>query len=645
MTQPASGKIHDKVPIEEPVICVFNKQRQPGVLKFIGETKFSAGVWCGVALREPCGKNDGSVAGVRYFDCDEQHGIFVLPKHVFPLVAEDKSHPDSTSVIKDGECPDKAYEKTSSNGSCNEGRPRSKSDAVISEKNNDSSVFTNSPFKYNVANKSPSLSKINNVTYICSSPVLTENKNFCKKSSPTYSPPVGELDKDTSLSAYLHPDLSPKLEVKQSIKLGSINVANFAAPAVLGKNFNLNKTYLLPAHNNSQTRQNDLTSDEVSASNEGTAPKQKTVLKEKSFSKETSCLKEKSSLRERSGSKESPDNVIGQKLEIQSSNLDDTYVSESDCINGRARSVSKSSCSSIESGSSFGSVKSNKEMSRFSGIKTPRKLPCPTELSKSKLVKISSEKKHKSKVLDKDDSTVVQGKLIPRSASKLVSNDVLTKKTRTKSTSVTPRSVLAVPSSVTKSSVKTKSKSVSHDVRDAQSLARAPLNSSKFATPLAPRISTLPSSRLTSTPICKKTTPGLDKKCKLSSVRSRISSTDSRNFENEERSVLKQSSDVGSKDSSLQAKQFNSLLSAKKESRSDYSRSRHLSTSSKSVSAKPRTLSTSSALKPEYKTVASRSRNLSTPRIAKHETELTISKKKNMSTSSVDAGIIQTSGE
>lgn len=48
----------------------------PGAIAFIGETRFAKGEWAGVALDEPVGKNNGSVQGVQYFECQAGHGIF-----------------------------------------------------------------------------------------------------------------------------------------------------------------------------------------------------------------------------------------------------------------------------------------------------------------------------------------------------------------------------------------------------------------------------------------------------------------------------------------------------------------------------------------------------------------------------------------
>ncbi|XP_011684340.1 PREDICTED: CAP-Gly domain-containing linker protein 2 isoform X2 [Wasmannia auropunctata] len=49
---------------------------KPGTIAYIGETKFAPGDWAGVVLDEPIGKNDGSVAGSRYFQCETKRGIF-----------------------------------------------------------------------------------------------------------------------------------------------------------------------------------------------------------------------------------------------------------------------------------------------------------------------------------------------------------------------------------------------------------------------------------------------------------------------------------------------------------------------------------------------------------------------------------------
>lgn len=59
-----------------------------GILRFIGKVLFSAGTWCGIELRTPTGKNDGSVFGVRYFQCEPQHGL-MAPVSKVALVDEE----------------------------------------------------------------------------------------------------------------------------------------------------------------------------------------------------------------------------------------------------------------------------------------------------------------------------------------------------------------------------------------------------------------------------------------------------------------------------------------------------------------------------------------------------------------------------
>ncbi|KAI0113740.1 CAP Gly-rich domain-containing protein [Nemania sp. FL0031] len=58
-----------------------------GEIKFVGEVKEipgTLGAWIGVHLDEPVGKNDGSIAGTRYWGTESslKHGVFVRPERV-----------------------------------------------------------------------------------------------------------------------------------------------------------------------------------------------------------------------------------------------------------------------------------------------------------------------------------------------------------------------------------------------------------------------------------------------------------------------------------------------------------------------------------------------------------------------------------
>nr|XP_051693701.1 CAP-Gly domain-containing linker protein 1 isoform X10 [Oryctolagus cuniculus] len=66
---------------------------KPGFIQFLGETQFAPGQWAGIVLDEPIGKNDGSVAGVRYFQCEPLKGIFTRPSKLTRKVqAEDEAN-------------------------------------------------------------------------------------------------------------------------------------------------------------------------------------------------------------------------------------------------------------------------------------------------------------------------------------------------------------------------------------------------------------------------------------------------------------------------------------------------------------------------------------------------------------------------
>ena len=61
-----------------------------GTVRFIGPTKFSSGLWCGIELKKPEGRNNGTVKSVKYFSCKFNYGIFIQADKV--TVTEDDSN-------------------------------------------------------------------------------------------------------------------------------------------------------------------------------------------------------------------------------------------------------------------------------------------------------------------------------------------------------------------------------------------------------------------------------------------------------------------------------------------------------------------------------------------------------------------------
>jgi hypothetical protein len=52
------------------------------IVRYAGQPDFAPGEWIGVELEDESGKNDGSVKGQRYFDCDMGRGMFLRPTAV-----------------------------------------------------------------------------------------------------------------------------------------------------------------------------------------------------------------------------------------------------------------------------------------------------------------------------------------------------------------------------------------------------------------------------------------------------------------------------------------------------------------------------------------------------------------------------------
>lgn len=73
-----------------------------GTVRFIGQTEFAAGEWVGIELEGNGGKNDGSVKGERYFDCEMGKGMFVRPTAILSIIDQPRpaSKPNGAAAAK-----------------------------------------------------------------------------------------------------------------------------------------------------------------------------------------------------------------------------------------------------------------------------------------------------------------------------------------------------------------------------------------------------------------------------------------------------------------------------------------------------------------------------------------------------------------
>jgi hypothetical protein len=100
---------------------------QPGVVRFKGLTQFGKGEWVGIELGVPEGKHNGTWLGVSYFECPENHGIFVRVTNL-----ELRDEEVGADVIASGGGPDSAAERPQADVSpvTLEGRPGGSADVM-----------------------------------------------------------------------------------------------------------------------------------------------------------------------------------------------------------------------------------------------------------------------------------------------------------------------------------------------------------------------------------------------------------------------------------------------------------------------------------------------------------------------------------
>uniref|UniRef100_A0A3B4BN50 CAP-Gly domain-containing protein n=1 Tax=Periophthalmus magnuspinnatus TaxID=409849 RepID=A0A3B4BN50_9GOBI len=77
-----AGSAPGQVRLRVGMQVLLNSANEMAFIRYLGTADFASGLWLGLELRTPKGKNDGSVDGRRYFSCRPGYGVLVRPSRV-----------------------------------------------------------------------------------------------------------------------------------------------------------------------------------------------------------------------------------------------------------------------------------------------------------------------------------------------------------------------------------------------------------------------------------------------------------------------------------------------------------------------------------------------------------------------------------
>ena len=91
-----------------------------GFVRHVGPVHFQTGEWVGIELQDSTGKNDGSVQGQRYFDCEQGYGMFLRPTGVRQVLDQPGQQPPKEAQPQ----PQAKPKPTGVSGAAGIGKPR-----------------------------------------------------------------------------------------------------------------------------------------------------------------------------------------------------------------------------------------------------------------------------------------------------------------------------------------------------------------------------------------------------------------------------------------------------------------------------------------------------------------------------------------
>lgn len=143
--------------------------QRKGTIKFVGDTKFAPGIWYGIELDKAAGKNDGSVSGVKYFNCKMKHGVFAPLSRIQKLGDKKFSSNESLETISWGAISERVDKKGPGSAHLRDGRPRTPTSRRVKSATPDSIMRTpgsSSNFKLEVGMSVFCSNELGTVRYI-----------------------------------------------------------------------------------------------------------------------------------------------------------------------------------------------------------------------------------------------------------------------------------------------------------------------------------------------------------------------------------------------------------------------------------------------------------------------------------------------